>query len=62
MIDQTQLENEILRAIFDLKIALDDARNGVPIDGDEYYESDDWYHGAIAGLEQALNIIKGGAK
>lgn len=39
-------------------IALDDARNDVPISEDEHYESDDWYETAISVLNDLIEEIQ----
>ena len=39
--------------------ALDDARNGVPIKEDEYYESDAHYEAAIETLEDLIKELEG---
>jgi hypothetical protein len=36
---------------------IEDARNDVPISEDEYYESDEYYLGAIATCEHLLEYI-----
>jgi hypothetical protein len=35
---------------------LEDARNNVPINEDEYFESDDFYMGAIEATEHLLSV------
>lgn len=42
--------------------ALDEAQNDVPLDGDEYYESDSYYEGAINALTGVLKEIEGESK
>lgn len=39
--------------------ALDEAQNDMPLDGDEYYESDSYYEGAIEVLTNLLTEIEG---
>ena len=48
----------IEKALWDLRIALDDARNDVPIKDDEHYESDEYYEGAIWALQMILEKHK----
>jgi len=40
--------------VLELKQAVNDANNDIPIQEDEYYESDVWYEGAIDALEHIL--------
>jgi hypothetical protein len=37
---------------------LEDARNNVPINEDEYFESDSYYQGAIEATEHLLSVAK----
>ena len=38
---------------------LEDARNNVPLNEDEYYESDAFYMGAIEATEHLLSVAEG---
>jgi hypothetical protein len=35
---------------------LEDARNNIPLNEDEYFESDDYYQGAIEATEHLLSV------
>lgn len=52
------MNNEVLDYIkehlLELQQAVEDANNDIPIQEDEYYESDVWYEGAIDALEHVL--------
>jgi len=44
----------IQEQLLELRQAVEDANNDIPIQEDEYYESDVWYEGAIDALEHVL--------
>jgi hypothetical protein len=44
----------VKQRITDLEQAIEDANNDIPIQEDEYYESDTWYEGAISELKNLL--------
>jgi len=44
----------IQERLLELRQAVEDANNDIPIQEDEYYESDVWYEGAIDALEHVL--------
>ena len=52
------MEVEVLEYIkehlLELRQAVEDANHDIPIQEDEYYESDVWYEGAIDALEHIL--------
>jgi len=52
------MEVEVLEYIkhrlLELRRAVEDANNDIPIQENEYYESDVWYEGAIDALEHIL--------
>jgi len=43
---------------FDLQVIMDEAQNDIPIEEDEYYESDEYYLGAINTLSDILTKFK----
>lgn len=42
--------------LISLRQDLEDAKNNIPISEDEYFESDDYYQGAIDTLEHLLSV------
>jgi len=50
----SRLLEHVKQRITDLEQAIEDANNDIPIQEDEYYESDTWYEGAISELKNLL--------
>lgn len=53
---------EVHRMRVNMERALEDARKDVPLGGDEYYESDDYYQGAIDTLYKVIQLLEGEGK
>lgn len=53
---------EVHRMRVNMERALEDARKDVPLRDDEYYESDDYYQGAIDTLYKVIKLLEGEGK
>lgn len=53
---------EVHRMRVNMERALEDARKDVPLGDDEYYESDDYYQGAIDTLYKVIQLLEGEGK
>jgi len=53
---------EVHRMRVNMERALEDARKDAPLGDDEYYESDDYYQGAIDTLYKVIQLLEGEGK
>lgn len=62
-IGELEKDGELIEKVHQMRVnmerALEDARKDAPLGDDEYYESDDYYQGAIDTLYKVIQLLEG---
>ena len=65
-IGEMEKDGELIEKVHQMRVnmerALEDARKDAPLGDDEYYESDDYYQGAIDTLYKVIKLLEGEGK
>lgn len=65
-IGELEKDGELIEKVHQMRVnmerALEDARKDAPLGDDEYYESDDYYQGAIDTLYKVIQLLEGEGK
>ena len=65
-IGELEKDGELIEKVHQMRVnmerALEDARKDAPLGDDEYYESDDYYQGAIDTLYKVIKLLEGEGK
>jgi hypothetical protein len=65
-IGELEKDGELIEKVHQMRVnmerALEDARKDAPLGDDEYYESDDYYQGAIDTLYKVIQLLEGESK
>lgn len=65
-VGELEKDGELIEKVHQMRVnmerALEDARKDVPLGDDEYYESDDYYQGAIDTLYKVIQLLEGEGK
>jgi hypothetical protein len=62
-VGELEKDGELIEKVHQMRVnmerALEDARKDAPLGDDEYYESDDYYQGAIDTLYKVIQLLEG---
>lgn len=65
-VGELEKDGELIEKVHQMRVnmerALEDARKDAPLGDDEYYESDDYYQGAIDTLYKVIQLLEGEGK
>lgn len=65
-VGELEKDGELIEKVHQMRVnmerALEDARKDAPLGDDEYYESDDYYQGAIDTLYKVIQLLEGESK